>query len=137
MNFELNEDRRMLADALNRYLSEQYPFDYRNQAAYGAAGYSAQTYAQLAEQGAIGVLFAEADGGMGGAGADIALVFETLGQHLVAEPLLGPSPCWARCWSVARCARPAPRRRRRGSKASSPAPPWRRWRMTSRTTTTN
>ena len=89
MNFELNEDRRMLADALNRYLSEQYPFDYRNQAAYGAAGYSAQTYAQLAEQGAIGVLFAEADGGMGGAGADIALVFETLGQHLVAEPLLG------------------------------------------------
>ncbi len=89
MNFELNEDRRMLADALNRYLSEQYPAEYRNQAAYGAAGYSAQTYAQLAEQGAIGVLFAEADGGMGGAGADIALVFETLGQHLVAEPLLG------------------------------------------------
>ena len=89
MNFELNEDRRMLADALNRYLGEQYPPEVRNQAAYGAAGYSSETYAKLAEIGAIGVLFAEEHGGFGGAGPDIALVFEALGRHLVAEPLLG------------------------------------------------
>ncbi|WP_416400689.1 acyl-CoA dehydrogenase family protein [Alicycliphilus denitrificans] len=89
MNFEHNEDRRMLADALNRYLSEQYPAEYRNQAAYGEAGYSAETYAKLAEIGAIGALFKEADGGLGGAGPDIHLVFEALGNHLVAEPLLG------------------------------------------------
>ena len=89
MNFELNEDRRMLADALDRYLGEQYPTAYRNQTAYGPAGHSAETYAKLAEIGAIGALFSEADGGLGGEGADIALVFEALGRHLVAEPLLG------------------------------------------------
>lgn len=89
MNFELNEDRRMLADALGRYLSEQYPTDVRNQHAYDSQGYSSAVYAQLAEMGALGVLFPEAEGGFGGEGADISLVFETLGQHLVAEPVLG------------------------------------------------
>ena len=65
MNFEHNEDRRMLADALNRYLGEQYPAEYRNKVAYDQAGYSAETYAKLAEIGAIGALFKEADGGFG------------------------------------------------------------------------
>ncbi len=89
MNFELDEDRRMLADALGRYLSEQYSAEYRNQTAYGSIGHSAETYAKLAEIGAIGALFPEADGGFGGEGVDIGVVFETLGHHLVAEPLLG------------------------------------------------
>ncbi|MEG0922615.1 MAG: acyl-CoA dehydrogenase family protein [Comamonas sp.] len=89
MNFELNEDRRMLADALNRYLSEQYASEYRNKMAYSDAGYSAETYAKLAELGAIGALFKEADGGFGGGGEDIAVVFEAMGAHLVAEPVLG------------------------------------------------
>ena len=89
MNFQLDEDRRMLADALNRYLSEQYATEYRNKMAYGEAGYSADTYAKLAELGAIGALFKEADGGFGGEGVDISVVFEALGTHLVAEPLLG------------------------------------------------
>ena len=79
----------MLADALNRYLSEQYATEYRNKMAYGEAGYSADTYAKLAELGAIGALFKEADGGFGGEGVDISVVFEALGTHLVAEPLLG------------------------------------------------
>ena len=89
MNFQLDEDRRMLADALNRYLSEQYGTEYRNKAAYGAQGFSVDTYAKLAELGAIGALFKEADGGFGGEGVDISVVFEALGNHLVAEPLLG------------------------------------------------
>ncbi|GAB2480289.1 acyl-CoA dehydrogenase family protein [Comamonas humi] len=89
MNFQLDEDRRMLADALNRYLSEQYATEYRNKMAYGEAGYSADTYAKLAELGAIGALFKESDGGFGGAGVDISVVFEALGTHLVAEPVLG------------------------------------------------
>ena len=89
MNFQLDDDRRMLADALNRYLSEQYAPEYRNKMAYSDAGYSADTYAKLAELGAIGALFKEADGGFGGGGEDISVVFEALGTHLVAEPVLG------------------------------------------------
>ena len=89
MNFELNEDRRMLADALGRFLSEQYPPEVRNRVAYGDQGYSPDVYGKLAEIGAIGALLPEKQGGFGGEGADIALVFETLGSHLVAGPVLG------------------------------------------------
>ena len=89
MNFEHTEDRRMLADTLNRYIAEQYGFETRNRIANSAEGYSAQQWAQFAELGAIGALFSEADGGYGGAGFDIAVVFEALGRGLVVEPLLG------------------------------------------------
>ena len=89
MNFEHSEDRRMLADSLNRFVSEQFTTEQRNTVAYGAAGHSPQLYAQLAEIGAIGALFPESAGGLGGAGFDISLVFECLGRGLLTEPLLG------------------------------------------------
>jgi alkylation response protein AidB-like acyl-CoA dehydrogenase len=43
---------------------------------------------QFAELGVIGALFTEDDGGFGGGGFDIAVVFEALGRGLVVEPLL-------------------------------------------------
>ena len=89
MNFEHSEDRRMLADSLNRFVSEQFTTEQRNTVAYGAAGHSPQLYAQLADIGAIGALFPESVGGLGGAGFDISLVFECLGRGLLTEPLLG------------------------------------------------
>ena len=89
MNFEHSEDRRMLADSLNRFVSEQFTTEQRNTVAYGAAGHSPQLYAQLADIGAIGALFSESAGGLGGAGFDISLVFECLGRGLLTEPLLG------------------------------------------------
>lgn len=89
MNFEHTEDRRMLADTLNRFVSEQYGIETRNKIAYGAEGYSPALYAQFAEIGAIGALFSEEEGGFGGKGFDIGVVFECLGRGLVAEPMLG------------------------------------------------
>ena len=89
MNFTHTEDRRMLADSLNRFVAEQYGIEHRNQLAYGAEGHSPALYAQFAELGAIGALFPEEVGGFGGSGFDISVVFEVLGRGLVAEPLLG------------------------------------------------
>ena len=89
MNFEHTEDRRMLADTLNRFVAEQYGFDTRNAIAYGDVGMAPALWAQFAELGAIGALFPEGDGGFGGAGFDIAVVFEALGRGLVVEPFLG------------------------------------------------
>ena len=63
MNFEHTEDRRMLMDSLNRFVSEQYGADVRTQIAYGAEGHSPKLYAQLAELGTIGALFPEEVGG--------------------------------------------------------------------------
>jgi len=89
MNFEHTEDRRMLADTLNRFVAEQYGIETRNRIAYGDTGMDAALWARFAELGAIGALFPEQDGGFGGAGFDIAVVFEALGGGLVAEPFLG------------------------------------------------
>jgi len=89
MNFTHTEDRRMLADSLNRFFAEQYAIEARNKIAYGAEGHSPALYAQLAEIGAIGALFPESAGGFGGTGFDISVVFECLGRGLAPEPLLG------------------------------------------------
>jgi len=89
MNFEHTEDRRMLADSLNRFIAEQYGFETRNRIAQSKEGFSKEIWQQFAELGVIGALFSEADGGFGGAGFDVAVVFEELGRGLVVEPLLG------------------------------------------------
>jgi alkylation response protein AidB-like acyl-CoA dehydrogenase len=89
MNFEHTEDRRMLADSLNRFIAEQYAFDARDRIAKSAHGFSKDIFQNFAELGVIGALFSEADGGFGGGGFDIAVVFEALGRGLVVEPLLG------------------------------------------------
>ena len=89
MNFEHTEDRRMLADTLNRFVAEQYGIEFRNHKAYGEQGYAPERWQQFAELGAIGALFPEEVGGFGGAGFDIAVVFECLGRGLVTEPFLG------------------------------------------------
>lgn len=89
MNFEHTEDRRMLADSLNRFIAEQYAFETRDRIAKSAHGFSSEIWQQFAELGVIGALFREADGGFGGGGFDIAVVFEALGRGLVVEPLIG------------------------------------------------
>jgi alkylation response protein AidB-like acyl-CoA dehydrogenase len=88
MNFQHTEDRRMLADTLNRFVAQQYPFETRERIAYSEHGFSKEIWARFAELGAVGALFAEADGGFGGAGFDVAVVFESLGRGLVVEPFL-------------------------------------------------
>ncbi|MGP8476663.1 acyl-CoA dehydrogenase family protein [Burkholderia sp. PR2] len=89
MDFQHTEDRRMLADTLNRFIAEQYAFPVRDRIAQSADGFDRTMWQRFAELGAVGALFPEADGGFGGAGFDIAVVFECLGRGLVVEPFLG------------------------------------------------
>ena len=89
MNFQHTEDRRMLADSLNRFLFEKNSIERRHTSADGTFGYSKEVYAGLAELGTIGALFPEDAGGFGGAGFDVSVVFECLGRNLAVEPLLG------------------------------------------------
>lgn len=89
MNFEHTEDRRMLADSLDRFITEQYGFNERDRIARSEEGFDASRWSQFAEIGALGALFPEDVGGFGGAGFDVAVVFESLGKGLVVEPFLG------------------------------------------------
>ncbi|WP_418315064.1 acyl-CoA dehydrogenase family protein [Piscinibacter sakaiensis] len=89
MNFQHTDDRRMLADSLNRFVAKQYGFETRDRIARSPEGCSADLWRQFAELGVIGALFSEEDGGFAGGGFDIAVVFEALGRGLVVEPFLG------------------------------------------------
>lgn len=70
MDFNHTEERRMLADSLRRTLAR------------GA------DWAALAELGVLGALFTETEGGFGGTGFDLAVVFEELGRAGSVEPVL-------------------------------------------------
>ncbi|CUH52569.1 acyl-CoA dehydrogenase family protein [Shimia marina] len=89
MDFNLTDDRQMLADTLNRFLTEQYPVEYRVNVAYEAPFHDAALWDQMVELGALYALAPEQAGGMGGSGFDIAVVFEALGRRLCPEPVLG------------------------------------------------
>jgi alkylation response protein AidB-like acyl-CoA dehydrogenase len=101
MNFEHTEERRMLADSLNRFIAERYGFETRDRIAASSEGYSAEMWQRFAELGVISALLREEDGGFGGAGFDIAVVFEALGRGLVIEPFLGSAVLAAEAISAA------------------------------------
>ncbi len=89
MDFNLTEDRRMLADSLGRFLSEQYPVEHRNKVAYELPCHDASMWEAIADLGVMGALVPEDAGGFGGTGFDISVVFEAAGRVLCHEPLLG------------------------------------------------
>ncbi|WPY94873.1 acyl-CoA dehydrogenase [Limimaricola variabilis] len=86
MNFQLTEERQMLQDGLRRYLGEAVT----PQALEAAqtAGMSPEIWAGLSEMGVAGALFTEDQGGFGGAGFDLMVVFEELGRAGAVEPML-------------------------------------------------
>lgn len=88
MNFEHTEERRLLADMVRRYVAEKYPLELRHAAVASPEGFSRERWREFAALGLIGAMFPEVAGGYGGAGADIAILFEELGRGLVVEPFL-------------------------------------------------
>ena len=89
MDFAPSDERRMLGDTLGRYLATHYGFATRQKIAGSPEGFSREAWGAMAELGMIGALFGEEAGGYGGAGFDIATVFEAIGRAIVVEPFLG------------------------------------------------
>ncbi|MCA0920479.1 acyl-CoA dehydrogenase family protein [Pseudooceanicola nanhaiensis] len=89
MNFDLTEDRQMLSDSLNRFLADKCPFEHRTKVAYEAPYHDPALWAGLSELGALYAFGTEEQGGFGGSGFDITVVFEAMGRALCPEPLLG------------------------------------------------
>ncbi len=89
MDFQHSEERRMLADTLERFIRDRYGFEKRRRIAESPAGCSREMWQRFAELGALAALFDETHGGMGGTGFDIMVVFEAIGRGLVVEPVMG------------------------------------------------
>ncbi len=88
MDFEVSDDRRMLADTLSRWLATDYDIAARNRVAYTAPFHSPEKWSGFCELGALMALAPDEHGGFGGTGFDVTTVFAELGRALCPEPVL-------------------------------------------------
>ncbi|WP_372574111.1 acyl-CoA dehydrogenase family protein [Ruegeria jejuensis] len=85
----MSEDQTMLRDMLRRFLKDRYSHEARRAVLASGQAFDAAMFAELAELGILGAVFAPEHGGYGGAGTDLMVVFEELGRAGVIEPVLG------------------------------------------------
>ncbi len=88
MDFEPSEDQRLLVESVSRMLSDTYGFAQRKGYMALPEGYAPAVWAQFAEQGLLGLPFAEEYGGFGGSAQEVMLVMQEFGRVLVLEPYL-------------------------------------------------
>ena len=88
MDFDLNDDQRLLKDSVERLITDKYGFDQRRSFMAEPGGWSRTMWAQFAELGLLGLPFAEEHGGFGGGPVETMIVAEAFGRGLVLEPYL-------------------------------------------------
>src|ERR1043166_9943021 len=88
MDFDLSEEQRLLKESIDGLLTDSYDFDARKKYQKEKGGWSKAVWSKLAEQGLLGLPFAEADGGFGAGGVETMIGMEALGKALVLEPYL-------------------------------------------------
>jgi pimeloyl-CoA dehydrogenase small subunit len=86
MDFEPSDDQRLLVESVTRMLSNTYSFAQRKGYMTLPEGYSPAVWSQFAEQGLLGLPFAETYGGFGGGAQEVMLVMQAFGRVLVLEP---------------------------------------------------
>lgn len=88
MDFDLSEEQRLLKESVDGLLTDAYDFEQRKKYMKETGGWSKAIWGRLAEQGLLGLPFAEADGGFGAGAVETMIVMEALGRALVLEPYL-------------------------------------------------
>ena len=88
MDFDLTDEQRLLKDSVDRMIGDRYAFEARRGYRAEPEGWSRAVWRQFAEQGLLGLPFAEDQGGFGGGAVETAIVMEAFGRALVVEPYL-------------------------------------------------
>jgi alkylation response protein AidB-like acyl-CoA dehydrogenase len=85
MDFTYNDEQRLLADSVGRWLDTDYRFEeFRRFAADPAQ--TRTNWTRMAELGLLCVNIAESDGGLGGGPIETLLVMQAFGRALVVDP---------------------------------------------------
>src|SRR6201988_2400676 len=88
MDFDLTEEQRLLKDSVDGLLTDAYEFELRKKYMKEKGGWSKAIWGKLAEQGLLGLPFAEEDGGFGAGAVETMIVMEAMGRALMLEPYL-------------------------------------------------
>jgi pimeloyl-CoA dehydrogenase small subunit len=86
MDFDLNDEQRLLKESLDRLISDRYAFEQRRAYARSPEGWSRELWAQYADLGLLGLPFAERYGGSGGGPIETMIAMEAFGKALTLEP---------------------------------------------------
>ena len=86
MDFELNDEQRMLSDSLTRFLDDRYDFEKRKTYVASPAGFDRKIWQGYAEMGLFALPFPEDEGGIGGSPTETMLVAEAMGGAIAVEP---------------------------------------------------
>ena len=86
MDFDLTDEQRLLKDSVDRMIADRYTFEARKAYRVQPEGWSRDMWRQFAEQGLLGLPFAEEHGGFGGGPVETSAILEAFGRALVVEP---------------------------------------------------
>ncbi|MFV3077202.1 acyl-CoA dehydrogenase family protein [Niveispirillum fermenti] len=82
------EDRSLLADSVDRFITDAYGPDRRAAILKSDDGFGRAEWARYAELGWLGIAIGEDHGGSGGGLAELAVLMRAAGRGLLMEPLL-------------------------------------------------
>ncbi len=85
-----SDERKLLDESLQDYLSDNYDFEFmkKTMRAGDGDGFSRERWAQYAEFGWLGVALPEDAGGIGGGFTELGIVLAAGGRHLLLEPFI-------------------------------------------------
>jgi alkylation response protein AidB-like acyl-CoA dehydrogenase len=87
MDFTLDAEQIALRDAVRSLLNRAYDSsETRREVTKTDPGWGEKTWQQLAEMGALGLPFAEEDGGFGAGPVEVSIVAEEIGRVIAPEP---------------------------------------------------
>jgi len=88
MDFNFTEEQQLLADTVRRFVRDNYTFEQRREILETSAGWSRETWNELAGLGLTALNVPEEHGGLNAGPVDTMLVMNVLGEGLVLEPFL-------------------------------------------------
>lgn len=88
MNFDSNEEQRLLTDTVRRFVEKDYDFEHRRRTIASSDGWNPADWEALAEMGVMGLAFPSEYGGFDGGAVDLMTIMETFGTGLIVEPFL-------------------------------------------------
>lgn len=88
MDFEFNDEQRLLNDSAYKFIQNAYDFEKRRQWVASGLGFSRDHWQHFAEMGWLAIPFAEEDGGIGGGPVELIGLMEELGKGLTVEPFV-------------------------------------------------
>ncbi|MGE5616635.1 MAG: acyl-CoA dehydrogenase family protein [Bacillota bacterium] len=88
MNFDQNEEQRLLAESVRRLVAQDYSFETRRRILASPEGFSEAVWKAFADMGLLGLPIPSEHGGFGGGAVDMMSTMEAIGEALLLEPYL-------------------------------------------------